>query len=144
MEIIEIYKNNLNEIEDLWNELNSHHKELSINFKDHFDRFTFKERSDQLLKKEQISIFVAQDEERKVGYCIVSIHRGIGEIDSIYIAPDYQGKGIGHDLMEKALDWLSKMEITSIKVYVAEGNDTVLPFYEKYGLKKRFTVLQLA
>lgn len=38
--------------------------------------------------------------------------------------------------------WLNKQNCREINVYVAEGNDLVLGFYEKYGFKKRSVVLQ--
>lgn len=144
MKIIELKKDSLNEIEDLWRELNSLHEELSSNFKSHFEVFTFHKRSSQLLKKEYMSILVAMVEKQKVGYCIVTKDKEVGEIDSIYISPVHQGQGIGDELMRKALNCLRELKCEIIRVYVAEGNETVFSFYEKYGFKNRFTVLQMA
>jgi hypothetical protein len=41
MEILEIPKDRIYEIEPLWRELNSHYHERSSNFKEHFSSFTF-------------------------------------------------------------------------------------------------------
>ena len=46
-------------------------------------------------------------------------------------------------LTEAAMSWLSSLECSQVNVYVAEGNEEAIPFYEKFGFKKRFHVLQI-
>jgi len=142
MNIIKLDRKRIADIKGLWEELNALHGRLSQNFKKHFDSFTFKDRVKQLAEKSNLSLFVANDKGTYVGYCIVTSDKGKGEIDSIYIQPKYRGKGIGNQLMIKAIDWLKKQNCRDINIYVAEGNDSVLGFYEKYGFKKRSVVLQ--
>jgi ribosomal protein S18 acetylase RimI-like enzyme len=142
MNIIKLDRKRLIDIKGLWEELNGLHGRLSQNFKEHFDSFTFEDRLKQLAKKSNLSLFVANEKGTYVGYCIVTSDKGKGEIDSIYIQPKYRGKGIGNELMLKAIHWLNKQNCKEINIYVAEGNELVLGFYEKYGFKKRSTVLQ--
>jgi ribosomal protein S18 acetylase RimI-like enzyme len=141
MEIIELDRSRLTEIEDLWKELNAYHGHLSSNFKQYFNTLTFQDRLKQLLYKENLSLFVSSDEGSYVGYCIVTAERNKGEVDSIYVKAKHRGQRIGHELMGRALEWLRMHDCSEIVIFVAEGNETVLSFYEKYGFSNRFTVM---
>ncbi len=143
MEIVEIPKDSIDEIEPLWRELNSHHYERSKNFKVHFSSFTFAERSKKLLAMDKLAIFAAKEDSELVGYCIASSSNGAGEIDSLYVKPQFQRASLGMLLTESAMSWLSGLECSQVSVYVAEGNEDAIPFYEKFGFKKRFQVLQI-
>ena len=143
MDIIEIPKENIDEIEPLWRELNNLHHEMSSHFKDHFSSFSFKDRRKKLLEMEKLAIFAAKLEGEHIGFCVASINGKTGEIDSLYIKKGYHGKSIGKELTEKAMGWLNSHNCSELNVYVAEGNETVLPFYEQFGFKKRFHVLQI-
>jgi diamine N-acetyltransferase len=141
MEIVELNRSRLSEIEDLWKELNSHHRQLSLNFRQYFDVLTFQDRIKQLVCKESLALFVSSDKGLFAGYCIVTAERNKGEIDSIYVKASHRGQGIGHELMMRAMEWLRTQDCTETAIYVAVGNERVLSFYEKYGFKKRYTVM---
>ena len=143
MDIVEIPKDKIHEIEPLWRELNSLHREKSKNFKEHFSLLTFSERTQKLLAMEHLAIFAAEDNAQWVGYCIASSSDGAGEIDSLYIKPQYQGAALGLLLTETAMSWLTALGCHQMSVAVAEGNEAAIPFYEKLGFKKRFEVLQI-
>lgn len=143
MEIVEIPKDNIDLIEPLWRELNLHHRERSKNFKDHFSSFTFAERSKKLFAKDKLAIFAARENSELVGYCIASSNNGAGEIDSLYVKPQFRGASLGMFLTEFAMSWLSGIDCSQISVCVAEGNEGAFSFYEKFGFKKRFHVLQI-
>lgn len=143
MEITEIPQDRIDEIESLWVELNSHHGLRSENFESHFSSFTFAERKRKLLSEEKLKILVAKDKGEIVGYCIASSSKGIGEIDSLYIKPQHRGSSIGMKLSDSAMSWLTSLNCSQISVYVAEGNEEAIPFYEKLGFRKRFQVLQI-
>lgn len=143
MDIVEIPKDRICEIEHLWCELNSHHLENTENFKDHFSSFTFLERSKQLLSMEKLAVFAAKSNCELVGYCIASSNNGRGELDSLYIKPQFQIASLGSQLTDAAMSWLSSLGCSQISVAVAEGNEEAIPFYEKFGFKKRFHVLQI-
>jgi len=141
MEIIELDRSRLPEIEALWKELNAHHAQRSSNFKQYFDTLTFQDRLKQLLYKENLSLLVSSDAGVYVGYCIATVERNKGEVDSIYVRASHRGQRIGHELMSRAMEWLRTKECTEIVIYVAEGNEQALSFYEKYGFSRRFTVM---
>jgi ribosomal protein S18 acetylase RimI-like enzyme len=44
--------------------------------------------------------------------------------------------------MTQAVEWFQKQGCDAIDIYVAEGNERVLGFYEKYGFKRRVTVMR--
>ena len=76
-----------------------------------------------------------------MGYCISSIKRdGLGEIDSIYIESDYRRKGIGDNLMNRALQWLKESSADRIIVQVIVDNEEAFPFYQRYGFFPRSTI----
>jgi ribosomal protein S18 acetylase RimI-like enzyme len=141
MKIIELDRNNINDIKFLWAELNLHHYKSSAYFKDHFKTFTFEKRIQDLIKKDKLSIFVIQSQDKYIGYCIVTANNRRGEIDSIYIQPKYRNEKLGDRLMKKALEWFKAHQCNEIRIYVAEGNDAVLPFYRRYGFFERFIML---
>ncbi|MCP3926153.1 MAG: GNAT family N-acetyltransferase [Desulfobacterales bacterium] len=143
MKIQILDKEHLYEIEDLWKELNDLHRELSTDFKEHFELFTFEKRCEQLYEKDELRVFVACVEEKNIGYCIVTQDRNDGEVDSLFIQKRYRGQDVGNQLMQNGLKWLNEKQCTNIKIHVAEGNEFAIGFYEKFGFKKRFTTLQV-
>jgi ribosomal protein S18 acetylase RimI-like enzyme len=137
-------KSLLNEIKELWEELNQLHKEKSLDFKSHYRTFTFQAREQSLLstaEKGKLFVIVAYFNEIKVGYCVSSVVSDTGEIDSIYVKPDYQKRHIGHLLIEAALNWISENCVKTINIAVSVGNEEVFGFYAKYGFKPRATIL---
>jgi ribosomal protein S18 acetylase RimI-like enzyme len=136
----------IDDIEELWTELNQIHFEKTVDFKRRYREFTFCERKQSLLScadKGELSIAIACDNERKIGYCVSSIIDNVGEIDSLYVKSDYRGKRIGGTLMEKSLDWINSHDVTAVRVKVAIGNEEVFGFYSTYGFKPIFTELQI-
>ena len=146
MEIVILDKSEYRKIAPLWQKLNQLHETLSIHFKHHFATFTFDERMAGLLVREHLAVFVAWsdtlDDNVIVGYCIVSVEKGRGEVDSIYIEPAVQGKGAGSALMNEALTWLDRHHCKDVRVSVSIGNEAVLDFYRQFGFEERLLVLQ--
>lgn len=58
---------------------------------------------------------------------------GWGEIISIYLLPDYMGRGYGRALLEAAVDELKKMGYADVFLWVLEENSRARRFYEKMG-----------
>jgi len=73
---------------------------------------------------------------------VSSIIDETGEIDSVFIKPEYRKKGVGNMLMEASLNWIKTNNVKLIRVAVSVGNEEVFGFYAKYGFKPRLTVLQ--
>lgn len=133
-------------IKELWESLNRQHYERSKNFKEHYEKQTFEQRCSKFtrLPDEDVLIEAALDGAgRPVGYCICSIERGSGELDSLYIEPDYRKNSLGSVIARHGIDWLKSRGCAEIRVSVADGNESVFPFYEGLGFCKRLTVFQL-
>lgn len=112
---IELKKNQIDEIKPLWEELNNQHGDLSTHFPERYDKFSFKDRKKDILKKSEnrtLKIDIAKDKNTKsyIGYCISSISDElIGEIDSIYLEEKYRSYDIGNEFMERSLiGWIKK------------------------------------
>ena len=71
------------------------------------------------------SVCAARDEEMS----------GWGEIISIYLLPEYFGKGYGKPLFDNSVDALLDMGYNKIYVWVLEQNTRARKFYEKNGYK---------
>jgi len=143
MEITQINRRDLHRIQPLWEELNALHGRRSTHFTDHFESFTFDRRIAKLLDKEHLTVFAAQVDAEIAGYCIATAEHEYGELDSLFIDKAYRGTGLGTRLSRLALEWLQGLGCTDVRVAVAVGNETAIPFYEKLGFQKRFTILRL-
>jgi len=106
-------------------------------------------RGNELLLEKAIKggmrVDLARDTEtgELVGYCIstISVEKQ-GEVDSIYIEPDYRGTGIGDNLMKRALHWMDEQPVTKKVLGVGAGNEEVFAFYSRYNFYPRTTILE--
>ncbi len=136
----------IDRIQDLWEQLNREHRELSRYFEDWYERFTFTDRKQELLEKGkagQIRVDLAEDRERcrDVGYCISTVtSRMWGEIDSLFVTKDHRGRGIGTTLVNRALSWLDSAGVAGKSVVVADGNEDAMAFYFRFGFYPRAVV----
>lgn len=71
------------------------------------------------------------DEDQLVGY-VDSVSNGVTDayIQDLIVRPDYQGKGIGTDLMKKMIASLKEKHIYMISVIFEES---LKPFYVRFG-----------
>jgi ribosomal protein S18 acetylase RimI-like enzyme len=150
LEYFEIEIRDVDSIAGLWNKLREHQRNLSPHFSTHYDRRSWKNRKVELLEKSKSGGFhgdVVIDNEMKkiVGYCVSTMSSDKqGYLESIYIEPEYRKAGIGGKLMEKALDWMDKMQVKTKTLTVGVGNEQVLKFYARYGFfPKNITVEQI-
>ena len=60
---------------------------------------------------------------------------GYGEVISIYLLPEYVGRGYGRQLMEKALAELKQMGYKKVMLWVLEENSIARDFYERMGFQ---------
>ncbi|MDO8335279.1 MAG: GNAT family N-acetyltransferase [Candidatus Saccharibacteria bacterium] len=84
--------------------------------------------------------YTAQINNVTVGFVIASTEDdGKKFINSIYIEPNFQGKGLGTMLMKKALDWLGSEK--GIYLEVLSYNQNAIDFYKRFGFEKTDTVV---
>lgn len=60
---------------------------------------------------------------------------GMGEIVSIYLIPEYIGRGVGRELMTAAVNGLTELGFCNIFLWVLEENSRARCFYERFGFK---------
>jgi len=85
-------------------------------------------------KNKHIRIWVAQAEDKVIGYCMTMKEKEYGRVGAIYVLPNYQGRGVGELLIRKALKWLGGKK--NIMINVARYNKQAIAFYEKFGFVK--------
>jgi len=142
IEVIKLDNAEIDKISDLWRELNSLHYELSANFKSHFAAMDFEKRKESIQLNQKLAVFAAPQAGEYVGYCICSVNNLVGEIDSLFVKERSRSSGLGSALTRTALQWLNENNCEKINISVAEGNRQVLSFYEKFGFRHRFYVMQ--
>lgn len=132
----------------LWQKQREYHRALSQHFAGRLDRMTFDLRKRGLLDRSRegaMRIDLARDMDtgELVGYCISTVYGDRqGEIESIYIKPDYRGSGIGDKLMKRALRWMDEYPVNSKVLAVGAGNEEVFAFYSRYSFYPRTTILE--
>ena len=90
------------------------------------------------LKEDSLCVYVAVSEDEIVGF--VSAMKlsepkldKDGEINAIYIRPQWQRCGIGKRMLHKAARSLQAMGCTSCVIWVIDGNSQARNFYEELG-----------
>ena len=84
---------------------------------------------------EAVALFVAEEDDRVVGFVSVGPCRELedtGELYAIYARPEAWGSGAGTALIEAGVDWLSE-RWTEAVLWVAEANPRARRFYERHG-----------
>jgi GNAT superfamily N-acetyltransferase len=137
----------LESLHPLWIRLREHVIARSTNFPKEMSKLTWEERKSEILCKGRgTSILVdmaIDDGGHPVGYCISTITPSKeGEIDSIFVEGEWRGKGLGGQLMDRAVRWLDESGAQVNRLVATWGNDEVLGFYAKHGFLPRRIVLE--
>lgn len=90
------------------------------------------------LEKDYEAVFVAQEEDRILGYIHIAEYgllfaeKGVNVL-GIAVAPEYVCKGIGRALMNKAEEWASERGAAYVRLVSGESRKGAHAFYEKCG-----------
>jgi GNAT superfamily N-acetyltransferase len=125
-------------VRPLWEALNRHQCGLSTHFADRFAGFSFSFRETTFFgKAHRGALRIELAFLPKVGdaaYCVSSVlPDGDGEIDSLFVDARFRGRGIGSELVRRALDWMDGAGAGLRTVVVAEGNERARAFYARFG-----------
>jgi len=64
------------------------------------------------------------------------VPKNIGTFKLLFVNPEYRGENIGLELSTRTMHWLnSQKEVEDLWVFVANGNEAVGHFYEKFGFQ---------
>ena len=83
--------------------------------------------------QQQATIFVAEEEEEIVAYCIVYQVLDEAEIVRIAVKPEMRRKGIGRMLLDYASGVCREKGVCRILLEVRESNEPARRFYDTYG-----------
>jgi ribosomal protein S18 acetylase RimI-like enzyme len=75
-------------------------------------------------------------EKKPCGVYELSIDENIGWIDTIGIAPKYQGKGLGKALLVKCIKKLYEKNSEEVKLLVITSNDIAVTIYKEFGFQE--------
>lgn len=145
IELVDIAKDKINCIHNLWEKLNELHYEDSVYFEDHYASFTFEERKQAMLAHDDsnLKITVVKDGPRFLGYCVSSVSEENGEIESLYLEDELRGRGIGRRLVTAHGDWMKGRGCARIRAAVSFGHDSATEFYHAMGFYERLVYFEL-
>ena len=100
------------------------------------------------LSSNQFDSFVILDKNKYIGTSAICEARdeqmkGWGEIVSLYLLPEYVGKGYAEPLFSYAANSLLEKGYKEIYLWVLEKNIRAQTFYEKCGFRKNGDTLQM-
>lgn len=88
-------------------------------------------------------VLVAEQMQRVVGYCLailshyppVFLYDTYGLISDLAVSASHRRQGIGKALVNQALAWFTKRDVSRIELRVAVTNDVSMAFWRKMGFK---------
>src|SRR5262245_41045542 len=91
----------LDRVEPLWWQLRQHHADLPTIWRSLILDSSFDKRRESLLAKapQGMLVVLASAGGADIGYCVSSINRDAGEVDSIYVSDPYRRHGVGQLMM---------------------------------------------
>ena len=135
-------------IRPLWEELNQQHADYLTLFAPEIAQRSFEARLAALRDKSargslRIEIAETAAAGPPIAYCVATLSpEGMGEVDSLFVAPEYRRRGIASQLMQGALDWLNAEGASSQRVVVFQANAAALEFYKCFGFHPRNVELE--
>ena len=107
----------------------------------------------QLLKDETRPIFIAEENEKVLGYCFCILRAFEGErvmtdrkelyIDDLCVHENCRGQGIAKALYRHVIDYAKAIGCGFITLNVWSGNDGAMKFYENAGLTPRSITMEM-
>jgi GNAT superfamily N-acetyltransferase len=150
-------------IKDLCNELMSYQKSKSYIHSELFDSMSFETRMLPSVKSASANyILIAKEDNEIVGYVYSNIslketysnkfatffdldtveNDEVGCLSQFYIKEGYRNIGIGTVLFSKSMEWLNSFKsISDLFIFVSNGNDNALKFYQGKGFKISHQIL---
>jgi ribosomal protein S18 acetylase RimI-like enzyme len=104
----------------------------------------------KLLEGGRGHLLLAEDAMRAVGYAVVSetgsqatLETGarMAELESLSVLPRSRGAGVGSALMAAVYELVRELGIDELMLYVMDGNEGAMRFYEHYGMNPYLHVL---
>ena len=163
-----VSEDNIYSIKELCNDLMAYQKSKAHIHPEFFDNMSFETRMLPSLKSSKENYIVAAKHNNEiVGYAYSTIaskytYSGgfatlqcdaffdfdsvkteeVGCLSQFFIKEDYRNKGIGTQMFKMSMDWLNSFkEINDIFIFVSNGNENALKFYQSKGFKISHEIL---
>lgn len=163
-----IPEDNLICIKDLCNDLMTYQKSKAHIHPELFDNMCFETRMMPAVKSAKANyIIVAREDNEVVGYAYSNIspketyssefatlkcetffdfdsvkNDNVGCLSQFYIKEGYRNSGIGTVLFARSMEWLHSFDsISDLFIFVSNGNDNALKFYQGKGFKFSHLIL---
>ena len=99
----------------------------------------FPARQERFLRNKRLGTFNAWVAHDEAGHIVGSATpfidpEGKQRVGSIYVDKDWHGRGVGHQLMQKVVDWFDPTK--PIHLMVATYNDRAKAFYKKWSFEE--------
>lgn len=104
-----------------------------------------------LVNKAKVMTFVAEENDRIVGYLIGRIIKAenwrknikqIAELENMFIAERYRGQGIGKELIKQFKMWAEKSKVKHLKVIASAENTQAIEIYKRSGFYESALILE--
>lgn len=118
---------------------------IDANMEHHFGEIaetTWQERKregiDYDLRRNHDHVFVAESDDRVVGYVCNRLYRdhSIGHIANMAVAKDYQGQGVGKSLLRRSLAHFRECGMRYARIETLEQNYKGQSLYPTFGFKE--------
>lgn len=164
-----IPEENIANIKELCNDLMAYQKSKAQIHPEWFNNMSFETRVLPSLKgaKENYTIAAIDENNKIIGYAYSNVSpkttysggfatlapvdffdfasvkgADVGCLSQFYIKEDYRNQGIGSVLFDKSMEWLGTFKsIEDLFIFVSNGNDNALKFYESKGFKISHQIL---
>jgi|SRR5271156_787343 len=100
----------------------------------HWDRMAYERFLAPGTSNMRSAAWVADDGLEPVGFAMAGLVVDVCELESIVVAEDFRGRGIGGALLKTALGWAAAQRVRKMELEVRAGNETAIRFYERAGM----------
>lgn len=94
----------------------------------------------KLFQRYAYGFIVAEEQGKIVGYAIGRPKNGSGEIVSIAVGTDWQGRGVGQTLANSLINHFKELGFKKVFLHVRTGNQVAISFYQRLGFKTIKTI----
>jgi ribosomal protein S18 acetylase RimI-like enzyme len=154
MEIVRGDASRLDELGPLFRAMHEHHRESGpqlLPFRSSDEAWERRRRHyAALLESGRGHLLLAEENGRAIGYAMVSQTGGqatlatgdrMAELETLSVEEVERGQGVGRALMDAAYAVMRELGASEVMLYVLEGNDGAVRFYERLGMRPYLRVM---
>lgn len=147
--IVRAGRERIDELEPLWRSLQEHHVALAptlggLPARSPQESWLLRRRKyAAALEDPGAFLLIAERPRGSIGYALVSLAEGpsgwdygdrVADVETLAVAPDARGQGVGTQLMEAVERELVRRGVRTFRVLVIAANEDAIRFYEGRGL----------